>query len=1243
MKSAPLIEGSSETEHIRPGSGEDGQTRTDGLRIAIGLGMALALVWGGLIWRVLSAEAEALAHASRLASNLSLALEENILRTVSNIDQSILNVRLNYERSQGRAFNAEAEFGLAQAMHALALHVSIIGEDGVVAQTSRGQMPDRIDLGEEDYFRIHKSRDFDQLFIGRPGADPVSKRDAMQFTRRLRRPDGGFGGVLAMSVDPLLMSEFYKTVDLGQHGVISVIGRDGILRAGSQFSEAKSAGPAFSAALLARAAQSPAGHFVEDAAGGHGRLAVSFRGLMDYPLIVAVGVPVEGLAAILGGTMAADLAAGFLLSLLLGAAAWRFDAQSSRYEKDHLTGREEFSRLAAAVECLPQGIALIGPGGKVVSANQQWRVLSRRLAALAVLDNDPECGPSQEGGPSRQDVLDILAGLSPGLSCDFAEEAAGRDVWHRLEIAPLPALAGGAVMQLIDITEKHKLENEVQSAHALTEFFEQSASEWFWETSADFRTIWLSANFEAMTSLSPQDFLGQHVDALLIDLDPGILAQTLDDMQACREFSGVELSARAAKGAIRQFSMSGQPKMDPQGVFTGYRGRATDTSVARNADSERLAYQARLAEAERHYKSLLETAALAVAILDENGSLIECSPSLLEILDQPPEAVIGGTLADWSPDHLKTVTRERISSLRETAGSFEMTLIRADGCAFDVLVSGRRVTEGGATRIYATLEDLTALRQMEAALQAARDKVDAVSKAMMSFLKEVGRELHTQIYSIIDISHRTLATYEPKTGQGGMAAIEKTAKRLLAVTGGIMDCADLANGNLALASERFDLERLIDEILALVDDMAEAKGVELVVQIAPKTPRQVIGDPRRLGRALLNCALQAATLAESGEIVVRVEPAQGGSEKTVLRFSFDFSVPDGPQDAWFAAIQASSETEGWTAIDIKKGAGIGGAVLRPLINLLGGEAGIASNPDGRRSIWLIVPLKPARAREPKAPAGIGGRRMLVVDDSRAAREALAAMLQEFGVNAEQAASGREALESITATMSAERQFEAVFIDQDIKDIDSFEAISRIRGKFAEGKFPNLILMSSGHAPEFEAPHLVKPVMRYRLGEILTRVLGIAEPRKKSSSAKSGQSADDPSNLRGTRILLVDDSPTGQLVARDMLEAVGMNVDIAGNGQAAVDMVLANDYEMVLMDLRMPVLSGIEAARRIRMADRFARLPIIAMTDEDWKDEQEKLIQFGLNDAIVKPVDPDQLYAVIHKWVAGPEATFSRLH
>ncbi|CAA6606521.1 Putative sensory protein with PAS and response regulators domains [Rhodospirillaceae bacterium LM-1] len=1107
----PSRKGSNDSEPLRTNDMKTTQARKGSLWLALSLGLAFLLIWGALAWRADRMGQDATGNASLLAQDLSIAFEENISRIIGNLDLSLLHVRQSYERTQGKGFDAEAELEQLQAMQGLAAQATVIGEDGLVRQSSGGPLQVKANASEQAFFKAHKSGDDDKLFIGRPLVDPVTSRLSVPFSRRLRKADGGFAGVLLLSAESHLLSDVFKSVDLGPAGTASVAGRDGYLRAGLGLDAAIIDTPIQDGQLFAHLAQSPAGLFFDK----RDRLAVGYRSLMDYPLIVAVGVPVKDMQDILGQDMAPDILAGLLLSLLLGVAGW---------------------------------------GGLSRPTRQKGEVLE---------------------SPTGQERLDVAA----------------------------------------------------QALEERVAFLSEGASAWHWEMGPDHRFTWLSNAFQTITGQDPSTTLGRQLDVVIGVSPQEAQAALLDDFLAYRKVKDFEFAIQDRRGATRSFSLSGEPLFSASGQFVGYRGSVRDITGARNAQIERQLFLARLEELEERHRALLDMPGNAAVILDGEGRLVECGAAFLALTGLTRETALGRRLTDWCPEASAQEAREKLAALTDAPGSFEMKLLCNDAREAEVLVSGCAAQIGGTALIMASIQDLTALKMAETSLDAAQEKIAALSAAMMDFLKEAGRDIHSQIYSIVDLAHLALAQEGVAPVKDVLETIKRTAKRLLAVTGGLMDMPSLQAGQLTPVWERFDLECLIGEVISLAADIANVKGVELVVRIAPEVPRLVVGDARRLGRLLLGSLSQAARCTEAGEIVVQVALDMTSGDRQHLRFTIAFSGicgdPNGLEDG--------------TIMDMKTGAG--GSLFKPLVVLLGGDAGAATTASRKSSIWFTLPLGSVKAKEQASLIRLVGRRMLVVDDNPSASEALASMLSELGGEVERLPSGKAALETITTALASDKPFDVVFIDQGMKDVEGFEAIIRIRGKFGNGKFPHLVLMSDGHLPESETPHLGKPVLRHRLHEVLAQVLGLST----QGSAPPAITAQlDPSALSGTRVLLVEDSPTDQLVARDMLEAVGMNVDTAENGALAVEMVFANDYQIVLMDVLMPTMGAIEAARRIRLDQRFVRLPIIAMTGEDWKDEQEQFIQFGLNDAIFKPVDPDQLYAVIQKWVLGAEARPSLL-
>jgi PAS domain S-box-containing protein len=511
-----------------------------------------------------------------------------------------------------------------------------------------------------------------------------------------------------------------------------------------------------------------------------------------------------------------------------------------------------------------------------------------------------------------------------------------------------------------------------------------------------------------------------------------------------------------------------------------------------------------------------------------------------------------------------------------------------------------------AAQTETAAKDAAALITTEASLSAAREEI----KALLAFLKKNGLSIYTQLRSIVDLSQLNLGQENKGTNRDIIEIIKKMAKRLLSVTGNLIEMPTLQAGSMTPSTERFDLERLIGETASLMMDVAAARATEIVIRISPEVPRYVIGDARRLGRILLEGINQAVNYAQDGDVTIHISMAGESGSRSLFRFSVDFngSLEEQDQEA--------------------------GAIFKPLVLLLGGETGSETVTGPKSTIWFTLPLGLINIKEQPSQISFAGRRMLVVDANPSAGEALALMLSEQGALVERLTSSKAALEVITAAQAVGTPFEVAFIGQGTKDVEGFEAIIRIRSQFENGKFPHLVLISDGHSPESKTPQLERPILRYRLNEIISPLLEGATPPRQAEL--------DPTTLSGTRVLLVEDSPTDQLVARDMLEAVGINVDTAENGYLAVEMVMANNYEIVLMDVQMPVMGAIEATHRIRLSEAFSRLPIIAMIKEDSKEERKNYLQFGLNDVVFKPVDPDQLYAVIEKWTTDLNAKSSLL-
>lgn len=1246
MNRTSFHEDSTDDRTVRPEKVADRSARWGHRGLMVTLSLAFAILWGGIAWRIDGALRESEDRTVREASNLARAFDENVRRTVGNIDQALLSIRQNFERTQGMAFNASAELGLAQSMNALALHLSIADDNGWVTHVSRDGAAGNANLGDQEYFQVHKDSVSDRLHISPPVADPVSERVAILFTRRLQTRDGGFGGVLALSVDPYLLSEFYKTVDLGPAGAVAVVGRDGYVRAGSRLDEGMIGVSLYGTSLFDHIAQSPAGQFVDPATANAGPRVVSYRAVMDYPLIVTVAIPARSWGAALREDFKRDVLVGIVLSILMGVAAWVLGAGQAEQARRDRRQQAVTERLNAVLESLPTSTAFVDRSGRLRFANRAWRALGympNDLGAGNGGDRFEKVGSGALAAQIQNALDEVLRDHSEGATLDFASATGQIESWYQLVFVPLIGAEGGAVLQLTDITAMRALAENAATIEDRLNFITDTMNEWSWELDKDFRFSWVSSAFVRATGRDPHNILGRSLEAIIDEAHSGALRSLREDFSAGRSIDRFEFSGRDANGSSQILILSAAPIQRSNGDVAGYRGIVRNITEARNFVIERQLFMARMTEADDRYRAMFDIPDSAVIVLDGDGILVACSAAFCALIGRASEAVVGGGFTDFGPPTMAAAVRENLVALWENPGAFAMTLTQSTGSPAEVVVSGRRVTISGMGYLFASVHDRSALKKTEAELAAIRERRAADLVAVQNLLKAVGRDVHNQGYSLIDLAHRARALEGSARPKGALDAIDKAVRRLMAVSADILDGAEAPDEKNVKVFERFDLERLVGEACALVEDLTSVKGIDVVIVIAPDVPRHLMGDARRLGRLVLNGLIQAATWTETGEIVLRIERARIRSEGFGIQFLIDISAEVQELSACLGSAFDRRDWDSAILPNVPKDCGIGTAFFASLVERLGGEWGGGNDVRGRSTLWFALPLESAKGKESAVLTGLSSHRMLIVDDNAAQRDALAVMLSDLGVTADRLATGKEALEAITSALATDRPYTVVFIDQGLRDVDSFETISRIRGQYGAGTFPTLVVMSDAHMPESAMPHLAKPILRYRLHDLLTHILGQAPDASRAHLAAPRAEVSDPSILRGTRVLLVDDSPTDQVVARDMLEAVGVNVDVADNGAAAVELVGDNDYEIVLMDVRMPILGGVEAARRIRSVDRFARLPIIALTTEDWREMPESFIQFGFNDVVIKPIDPDQLYEVIRKWVVGFEAGFSRLH
>ena len=571
-----------------------------------------------------------------------------------------------------------------------------------------------------------------------------------------------------------------------------------------------------------------------------------------------------------------------------------------------------------------------------------------------------------------------------------------------------------------------------------------------------------------------------------------------------------------------------------------------------------------------------------------------------------------------------------------------------DGKRREILINASRADYEGESGVMLWLMDVTELKDRERDMRRARDEAEESLKAKSEFLANMSHEVRTPMNAVIGLSGLLMQTDLSEVQREYVSRVDMAARSLLHIINDILDFSKIEAGKLDIENIQFHLEDILKNTVDLLADRAHAKGLEFILDLPPRTPTRLIGDPLRLSQILTNLINNAIKFTEKGEVIVSVRMLEKLAGTVTLRFSVKDSgigMTEAQVDNLFMPFNQAD-----SSITRKfGGTGLGLAICKRLVEMMGGAITCESS-FGEGSVFSFdIRFSQFTKRRETSRVEMGrdyfkDMRALAVDDNPASLAILRDVLESMGFTVATAESGEEAL-AIVAGQRKEECFDLLLLDWKMPGLNGIETLQRIRETLPATKFPAAILSTAFNQEEVMEQArqagithvLSKPLSASSLLRSIQELFG-RRMRPKDAPDRSGPglgAKEFVSHLQGARILLVEDNSVNQLVATRILQGAGFEVKVAENGIEAVEAAGREYFDLVLMDIQMPEMDGLTATAKIREREDLRDLPIVAMTAHAMADDREASLKAGMDAHITKPISVKELFTTIGQLVRAP--------
>jgi signal transduction histidine kinase/DNA-binding response OmpR family regulator len=638
--------------------------------------------------------------------------------------------------------------------------------------------------------------------------------------------------------------------------------------------------------------------------------------------------------------------------------------------------------------------------------------------------------------------------------------------------------------------------------------------------------------------------------------------------------------------------------------------------------------QKALLNGSEYYGTSMSNSNQIQSLIQQNSGAFVTSRDMLEAFLDHPEK-----LKAESPDENIRQISLYVEGMNNVTGRYlyESDLYRkvAGVCFWFALLLALVFLGAGALFVIYPIRNNFYATQLE--LQEMEQKITEAENAKTEFLSNMSHEVRTPLNGVIGMTELLNQTRLDEEQRNYVRNIHSSANNLLEVLNNVLDVSKMSSGKLMLFKERFVVADCVDQVVDLMKPLAHKKKLELMSDISPDIPMEILQDESRLRQVLMNLVNNAIKFTDNGEVLIHAETINREGEFVQIKFSVkDTGIgidPSNTEKIFQSFYQADSST-------VKKysGSGLGLAICKSLVQEMGGRIWVESKPGAGSTFSFTVIAETSGAAQNAKIAALTGKRALVVDDNKTNLKILVKQLSAWGIQA----TPFNSPDLVTEIVSSMHKFDFVIMDMQMPEMDGRALTEKIRDKYSASELPIIVLSSVGEhlmkdQDNFYNAYLTKPVKQAKLMDTIIEVLHLSPLQNAKLKLQTGN-ADIHTTKSNIRVLVAHDNELTKAVTAKTLQLLGHKFDIANNSKEVIERSRRDDYDLIIMDVKTNDLDGVETTRQLKKLVGRSAMPVIIGLSENEQQDKSTCMQAGMDDLVEKPMRPEVLQEKIHYWL-----------